>query len=62
MTLPSETEAGSAGMQPGRGITWRAHRDDVGRGSSPFASFPKKHRIGRPLCLKNPRPEGRNTC
>src|SRR5271169_1257869 len=59
MTLPGETEAGSAGMQPCRGITWRAHRDDVaGRGSSPSALFPKTHRIGRPLCLENPRPEG----
>jgi hypothetical protein len=28
MTVPGETEAGSAGMQPCRGITWRAHRDD----------------------------------
>src|SRR5664279_2882064 len=59
MTLPGETEAGSAGMQPCRGIAWWAHRDDVaGRGSSPFALFPKTHRIGRPLCLENPRPEG----
>jgi hypothetical protein len=28
MTLPGETEAGSAGRQPSRGITWWAHRDD----------------------------------
>jgi len=59
MTLPGETEAGSAGMQPCRGIAWWAHRNDVsGRGSSPFALFSKTHRIGRPLCLENPRPEG----
>jgi len=59
MTLPGETEAGSAGMQPCRGIAWWAHRDDVaGRGSSPSALFPKTHRIGRPLCLENPRPAG----
>src|ERR1035441_1587448 len=59
MTLPGETEAGSAGMHPCRGIAWWAHRDDVaGRGSSPFALYPKTHRIGRPLCLENPRPEG----
>src|ERR1035437_5848353 len=59
MTLPGEAEAGSAGMQPCRGIAWWAHRDDVaGRGSSPFALYPKTHRIGRPLCLENPRPEG----
>ena len=29
MNLPGETEAGSAGMQPCRGIIWRAHRADV---------------------------------
>jgi hypothetical protein len=59
MRMPGETEAGSAGMQPCRGIAWRAHRNDVdGRESSPFALFLKTHRIGRPLCLENPRPEG----
>ena len=26
--MPGETEAGSAEMQPCRGITWWAHRDD----------------------------------
>jgi hypothetical protein len=59
MTLPGETEAGSAGMHPCRGIAWWAHRNDVaGRESSSFALSPKTHRIGRPLCLENPRPEG----
>src|SRR5258708_37895208 len=28
MTVPCQTEAGSAGMQPCRGIAWWAHRDD----------------------------------
>src|ERR1035437_5332627 len=28
MILPGETEAGSAGMQPCRGIAWWAHRDE----------------------------------
>ncbi len=28
MILPGETEAGSAGKQPSRGIVRRAHRDD----------------------------------
>src|SRR5271170_2739294 len=28
MILPGETEAGSAGMHPCRGIAWWAHRDD----------------------------------
>src|SRR5713101_9040729 len=38
MILPRETEAGSAGMQPCRGITWWAHRDDDrGRGNSSCA-------------------------
>ena len=59
MILPGETEAGSAGMQPCRGIARWAHRDDAGeRGKSLFALFPKIHRIGRPPCLENPRPKG----
>ena len=58
MTLPGETEAGSAGMQPCRGITWWAHRDDV-LGAREFASaLFKTYRIGRPPCLENPRPQG----
>jgi len=59
MILPGETEAGSAGMQPGRGIAWRAHRDDVERGSPPFALCSKKH-IGSvdPYALKIPAPTG----
>jgi hypothetical protein len=28
MTVPGQTEAGSAGMQPCRGIAWWAHQDD----------------------------------
>src|SRR5215510_14777246 len=61
MTLPGETEAGSAGMQPCRGIPWWAHRDDAERESLPFALSPKPHRIGRPYALKIPAPKGRNT-
>jgi hypothetical protein len=39
--LPSETEAGNAGKQPCRGITWWAHRDDVqGRGTYLPRSYP----------------------
>src|SRR5262249_15943664 len=56
MTLPGETEAGSAGMQPCRGIAWWAHRDDVERGCSPLALSPKTYRIGKPPCLENPNP------
>ena len=62
MTLPGETEAGSAGMQPSQGIAWRAHRDDVERGSSPFALFPKRIGSVDPYALKIPAPKGRNTC
>src|SRR5262245_14447698 len=60
MTLPGETEAGSAGMQPCRGIAWWAHRDDVGRGSSPFALPPKHIGSVDPYALKIPAPKGRN--
>src|SRR5258708_804126 len=60
MIRQSETEAGSAGMQPCRGITWWAHRDDEGRGNSSRA-LPKLDRIERPRCLENPRPKGRNS-
>ena len=52
---PSETEAGSAGKQPCRGITWRAHPDDepeAGRGQP----RPAKTDIGGidPPYLENP--------
>src|SRR5579871_6319072 len=59
MTVPGETEAGSAGKQPRRGIAWWAHRDDD-RSAEELSSalFPKAHRIGRPPCLENPRPKG----
>ena len=46
---PSETEAGSAGKQPRRGITWWAHPDDepkAGRGYP--RSAPDRHRRDRP--------------
>src|ERR1039457_1064129 len=59
MNLPGETEAGSAGTQPCRGIAWRAHRDDErsAEAKSPRSSK-NPHRIGRPRCLENPRPKG----
>src|SRR5215468_8492226 len=59
MTLPGETEAGSAGMQPCRGIAWWAHRDDVERGS--FRSRFSPNHIGSvdPYALKiQTRPTG----
>ena len=55
MALPGETEAGSAGKQPCRGIVRRAHRDDDhGRGNERLA--PTLHPIGSkdPDALKIP--------
>ena len=55
MSLPGETEAGSAGMQPCRGIAWWAHRDDDrGRGSSPLALFQNYIGSKDPHALKIP--------
>jgi hypothetical protein len=55
MTLPGETEAGSAGMQPCRGIAGRAHRDDAeGRGILHFALVPKQIGSVDPDALKIP--------
>jgi hypothetical protein len=58
MTLPGKTEAGSAGMHPCRGITWWAHRDDGRSAGGSLSRSSETHRIGRPLCLENPRPKG----
>jgi len=40
MIFPGETEAGSAGMQPCRGIAWWAHRDDDRRRGNQFLALP----------------------
>src|SRR5208282_1224809 len=57
MILPGETEAGTAGTQPCRGILRWAHRDDgQGREDRPCAAQPPSDR--KTPCLKNPRPEG----
>ncbi len=59
MHSPGETEAGSAGMQPCRGIAWWAHRDDDRqRRKQLLALASPTHRIERPRCLANPRPAG----
>jgi hypothetical protein len=55
MNLPGETEAGTAGMQPCRGITGRAHRAAI---LSRCALASKKPSDDRPSCLENPRPAG----
>lgn len=55
MILPGETEAGSAGMQPCRGITWWAHRDDDReRGSFPLALLQNYIGSKDPHALKIP--------
>jgi putative transposase len=55
MALPGETEAGSAGTQPCRGIAWRAHRDDAGERGSRLSRSSQNH-IGSkdPHALKIP--------
>ena len=55
MILPDETEAVCGGYNHAEGYSW-AHRDDADeRGKSLFALVTKTHRIGRSLCLENPR-------
>jgi len=49
MTVPGETEAGSAGMQPCRGIAWRAHRDDERERGSNLSRSPQN-----PIGSKDP--------
>ncbi len=55
MILPGETEAGSAGKQPCRGIVRRAHRDDERSAEASLLRFQKNH-IGSvdPDALKIP--------
>ena len=55
MALPGETETGSAGKQPCRGIVRWAHRDDDhGRGSHLSRSFPNLIGSIDPDALKIP--------
>jgi len=60
MTVPGETEAGSAGKHPCLGIAWWAHRDDEA-GACEFCSAPLPNPIGSvdPYALKIPAPQGR---
>jgi hypothetical protein len=46
------------GTQRCRGIVRWAHRDDERSAEASFCALPRPHRIGRPLCLENPRPKG----
>ena len=54
MTLPDETEAGTAGTQPFRGIARWAHRDDEQCHEDSFLRRPNPHRIEIPHALKIP--------
>ena len=54
MILPGETEAGTAGTQPCRGIARWAHRDDERGREDSFLRRPNPHRIERPHALKIP--------
>ena len=58
MILPGETEAGTAGTQPCRGIARWAHRDDARGVSDPFSRRPKPPSDRKTPCLENPRPKG----
>jgi hypothetical protein len=59
MILPGETETGSAGMQPCRGITWWTDRDDKLQRRNLFvALLPNPHRMDRPSYLRIPAPKG----
>ena len=52
MILPGETEAGTAGTQPCRGIAQWAHRDDERGREDSFLRRPNTHRIEKPNALK----------
>ena len=54
MILLGETEAGTAGTQPCRGIARWAHRDDERGREDSSLRRPKPHRIERPHALKIP--------
>jgi hypothetical protein len=58
MILRGETEAGTAGTQPCRGISRWAHRDDERGRESSFLRRPTSIGSKDPLCLENPRPKG----
>ncbi len=59
MAVPGETEAGSAGKQPRRGITGWAHRDDrIGAREHRSAPFPNCIGSVDPDALKIPARKG----
>jgi hypothetical protein len=58
MTLPGETEAGTAGTQPCRGIARRAHRDDERGREDSFLRRPTSIGSKDPHALKTPARKG----
>ena len=58
MILPGETEAGTAGTQPCRGISRWAQADERGREDSFLRRRPISIGSKDPSCLENPRPAG----
>ena len=59
MIVPGETEAGSAGMQPCRGIAWRARQDDEQQRGNPFPALLPSIGLIDPDALKIHAPNGR---
>ena len=59
MILPGETEAGTAGTEPCRGISRWAHRDDERGRESSFLRRPTSIGSKDPHALKIPAPQGR---
>src|SRR6266567_3580272 len=61
MILQGETAAGSAGMQPYRGIAWLgSSRRSLHLREYPSRAPANPYRVGRPVYLEKPPPEGRN--
>jgi hypothetical protein len=56
-SVDAMTPLGGAMVSRWRRSSSSAHRDDVERGSSPFALLPRTHRIGRAFSLENPPPQ-----
>jgi hypothetical protein len=63
MPLPNEAAAGAVEMQPRRGITWWAYRDDAGEARKPsFTLFPRSASDRWTVDdLRDPCPKGWNT-
>ena len=58
MNLPGETETGSAGTQPCRGITGGLIEPTLSSAGNQLLALSVHHRIDRPHALKIPAPKG----